>query len=293
MKKIIFIFLLVFSGLNFAQELNAKVYVNLEKLETVGRDNLESFEQLIEDYLNNNKFTGADWEGDKIDCSFNIFFLSSGDNVYNAQVVVTSLRKVYNSDSESLMLRIQDNNMSFNYEKNQSLYFNPREFDALLSFLDYYAFMIIGSDMDSYEPLGGTPFYTKAIEIAILGSNSAFSKGWSLETSAYNKRGLVEDLLRSNFQQFRIDFYDYHYNGLDILKEDKKEATKNIVKLVENLDGIYSQISRMNLLMRVFFDTKSKEIFSLVKDYPDKSILNTLKRLDPSHISIYEQGLEN
>ena len=101
----------------------------------------------------------------------------------------------------------------------------------------------------------------------------------------------MEDLLRSNFQQFRIDFYDYHYNGLDLMNEDKEEATENIVKLVKNLDGIYDKISRMNILMRVFFDSKNKEIFSYLKDYPDKSVLQLLKKIDPSHLSTYEQGL--
>ena len=47
----------------------------------------------------------------------------------------------------------------------------------------------------------------------------------------------------------------------------------------------------MNILMRVFFDTKNKEIFNYIKDYPDKSILQILKRVDPSHLSVYDQGL--
>ena len=44
------------------------------------------------------------------------------------------------------------------------------------------------------------------------------------------KEDLVEDLLRSNFQQFRIDFYDYHYNGLDLMNEDKEAATDKYCK---------------------------------------------------------------
>jgi predicted transcriptional regulator len=76
-----------------------------------------------------------------------------------------------------------------------------------------------------------------------------------------------------------------------MLGEDKQAAMQNIVKLVKNLDGIYNSISRMNVLMKVFFDSKYKEIYNLVKDYPDKSILQILKKVDPAHISTYEQGL--
>ena len=293
MKKMIILLLVVFSGFSIAQELNAKVTVNYEQLDTSSKEKLETFGMDVKDYLNNNKFAGDGWEGEPIDCNFSIFFTSGSENTYGAQAVITSQRPVYNSDNNSLMLLVQDGSWSFKYEQNQPFYFNPQEFDPLLSFLDYYAYTILGLDMDSYVPHGGTEFYTKASDIAILGSNSGYSKGWALETSSYNKRGFVEDLLRSNFQEFRIDFYDYHYNGLDIMNEDKDAAISSIVKLVENLDGIYDKISRMNILMRVFFDTKHKEIFNYVKDYPDKSILKLLKRIDPSHISVYDQGLEN
>lgn len=293
MKKITFIMLFIFAGYISAQELNATVTVNTEQLESLGKDNLEDFAQIVQDYLNNNKFTGEDWQGEKIECNFQLFFTSSNENTYNGQAVITSSRDIYNSESKSLMLKVQDNNVSFNYEQSQSMYFNPSEFDPLLSLLNYYAYLIIGLDMDSYQPLGGNEYFTKASDIAILGSNSSFSKGWALETSAYNKRGLVEDLLRSNFHQFRIDFYDYHYNGLDLMSDDKNEAVKNIVKLVQDLDGIYDKISRMNLLLKVFFDTKHKEIFANIKDYPDKSILKLLKKIDPTHISTYDQGLQN
>ncbi len=293
MKKLVLALMLLLSSIGVAQELNANVTVNYEQLETASKEKLQSFDQYIEDYLNNNKFAGDNWEGEPIDCNFTIFFTSSGETRYGAQVVVTSQRPVYNSENYSLMLLIQDGSWNFTYEQNQALYFNPTEFDPLLSFLDYYAFLIIGIDMDSYVPHGGTEYFTKASDIAILGSNSGYSKGWALETSSYNKRGLVENLLRSNFQQFRTDYYGYHYHGLDVMNEDKKAALKNIVKLVKNLEGIYDKISRMNLLMRVFFDTKHKEIFNYLQDYPDKSVLKLLKKIDPSHISTYDKGLED
>ena len=291
MKKLIILLFLSFNVIYFAQELNANVTVNYEQLNTQSKEKLETFGRDVEDYLNNNKFTGDGWEGEPIICNFSIFFTTGDANSYTAQVVITSQRPVYNSENNSLMLLVQDGSWSFIYEENQPFYFNPHEFNPLLSFLDYYAYTILGLDMDSYVSQGGTEYFTKASDIAILGSNSAFSKGWALETSSYNKRGFVEDLLRSNFQQFRIDFYDYHYNGLDLMNEDKEEATENIVKLVKNLDGIYDKISRMNILMRVFFDSKNKEIFSYLKDYPDKSVLQLLKKIDPSHLSTYEQGL--
>lgn len=168
MKKLTLILLFILSGYSYSQELNAKVVVNTEQLKTLGRDNLENFDKIVEDYLNNNKFTSEDWQGEQIDCNFSLFFTSSEGNSYSAQAVITSQRAIYNSESKSLMLKVQDNNVSFTYEKSQSMYFNPSEFNPLTSLLDYYAFVIIGLDMDSYQPLAGNEYFTKASDIAIL-----------------------------------------------------------------------------------------------------------------------------
>jgi hypothetical protein len=294
MKKLIGIIFLLYSSFSLAQELNAKVTVNFEQLPAAYKDKLESFANEVEEYLNNNKFSNADWEGEAIECNFSIFFTSaSKETNYGAQVVIVSQRPIYNSQQKALMLKVSDTNWKFNYEKNQAFYFNENEFNPLFSFLDYYAYLIIGLDLDSYAPLGGTEVFTKAANIAALGASSAYQKGWAIETSSYNKRSIVDDLLRTRFQKFRLDLYDYHYNALDILKENKTEADKNIAKLVYNLEKLVDKVGRMNILLRVFFDTKHKELYTYAKNNPDKSLLKRLIKIDPSHTSTYEQGLEN
>ncbi len=272
-----------------AQELNARVTVNYEKLETASKERLEDFAKVIEDYLNQNKFTGDAWEGDPIDCSFNIFFTSgTSDLNYSAQVVITSQRPIYKSNRNSLMLRIQDSKWKFNYEQNQILYFDPTVFDPLTSFLDFYAYLIIGFDMDSYEPLGGSDYFARAYDIAVLGSGSN-ADGWQLNSSTYNRRALVEDLRDSDLQRFREDFFDYHYNGLDEYFTNKEKAQKNIAKLILHLDEDLDKINRRSVLLRVFFNAKHAEIYQYMKDYPDKEIFKILKKVDPPHISTYDK----
>ena len=137
MKKILF--LLVFlPSLFFSQELNAKVTVNFEQLPNAAKERLVDFQYAVEGYLNNTRFTDLDWEGDRIACSFNIFFTSnSGETRYSAQVVVTSQRPLYQSPKSSLMINILDKDWKFDYEKNQTLRFNLVNFDPLTSFLDF------------------------------------------------------------------------------------------------------------------------------------------------------------
>lgn len=299
MKKL-FIIILFFSVLNvaqFAQELEANITVNTEQLPTASRDRLDSFVNQIQDYLNNNKYTGKPWEGEKIKCNFTIFFTGASDDVnYSAQLVVTSQRPIEGSRLNSLMLTIMDNAWSFRYEKGQAMYFNQSNFDGLTSFLDYYAYIIIGFDSDSYYDLGGTDLFQKALDIAVKGASSKYAKGWALETAAFNRRALVDNLLNSKYQQFRSDYFNYHYNGLDLLNsKDAKERTvalPNMVNLVKNLEKSKGSIDWRSVLLKVFFDAKAGEISEYFRGRVEPSLFTTLKRIDASHTTKYDEALK-
>lgn len=275
-----------------AQELEASVVMNYDQLETVSKDRLMNFARAMEDYLNGNRFTREEWEGDPIKCTFNVFFTGASETKYRAQVVITSQRPIYKTTQNSLMMRVQDQNWSFNYENGQSMYFNQTNFDPLTSFLDFYAYIIIGLDMDSFYELGGTDYFSKALDIAVLGSSTQYKEGWISSSSAYNRRGLVDDLLNAKYQQFRQDYFDYHYNGLDLQTEGRHLTQEAIVSLIKDLEKIRAKIDSRSVLMKVFFEAKSGEICDYLKDYPDESIFESLKRIDPQHITKYNEVLD-
>ena len=294
MKKILsIIFILISFSTIYSQELDATVQINSEQLQSVYKENLEVFKMQIEDYLNNTKFTGENWDWPRIKCSFNIFFTSaSNENNYSAQVVVNSSRLIEGAENRSLMLNIMDNKWSFLYEKNQSIYYDPTVFNALTSFLDFYALVIIGMDSDTYEPFGGTVALQEAMRITVLGGSTGYSDSWGTSSSSYNKRGFIEDATSAGFQQFRQDIYDYHYNGLDILYRDKGAAQKSFVKLINNLAKLKKKTNRRSPFINAFFDAKSKEIIANLSDYPDKSIFAKLQKIDPAHTSKYIEAEE-
>ncbi|MEG8947177.1 DUF4835 family protein [Rosettibacter firmus] len=294
MKKVLFILSFIIAVYNLkAQELDATVTVNFEQLPVAAKERLENFANQVSNYLNNTKFTKGNWEGDKIKCNFNIFFLTASDETtYMAQLVVTSQRPIEGTEKNSLMLNILDNAWNFKYEKNQAMYFNQTDFDPLVSLLDFYAYIIIGFDLDSYYKLGGSEYFSKALEITIRGANSPFGEGWQSKGTLYNRRGLAENLVNAKYQQFRMDFFDYHYNGLDLFESEPETAMKNIVKLIKNLEKVRDQIDTRSVLLKVFFDAKAGEIVEYLKNYPDKSIFETLKKIDPPHIAKYEEALK-
>lgn len=288
MKKYFFVLILLLNINIWGQELEATVQINTEQLQTVYRENLAVFKNQIEDYLNNTKFTGNSWDWPRIKCSFNVFFTSASEDIkYNAQVVINSSRPVEGSENRSLMLNIMDSKWSFNYEKNQSIYFNSIDFNQLTSFLDFYAFVIIGMDADSYEPFGGTKYFQDAMRIALLGSSSGSSDSWGTKSANYYKRGFIEDATSANFQQLRQDIFDYHYNGIDVFYNNKIATYKSITKLIDNLFHLIKSKNIRSAFVNSFFDAKSGEIISYLKDFNDRSIYSKLIKIDPAHTSKY------
>jgi len=276
----------------FGQELQVKVTADFTNLPAYNKSVLANFADNIQSYLNNNRFTGQNWDSEKIQCTMNIFFISGNDqNVYTAQVFVSSQRPIYKSTRNSLMLRILDGSWNFNYEKNMSFNFSPSTFNSVLSFLDFYAYLILGMDSDSYQVLSGTPFYNKAFEIVTMGEASSFSKGWEKNSTGYNRRGLMDDILSETYRPFRETIFDYHYNGVDMYTQNKDAAQKSINKMVLALETIRKKFEGKSIFMSTFFEAKYAEIIEYMKDYNDADFFKKLKKIDPPHAAKYEEAM--
>jgi hypothetical protein len=293
MIKIISIILLVVTSLVYPQELNCTVTVNTESLPVENRDLLADFGNAVETYMNQTRFTDESWEYPKINCALSIFVTSASDQThYQAQVVVTSQRQIYKSQDKSLMLSINDNSWNFEYLKGQPLDSRQSVFDPVTSMLNYYAYIIIGFDSDSWDELGGTTYFNEASDIVNLGANSNFKTGWDNNSNSYSRAGLVNDLLNEKYHPFREAIYSYYY-GIDVFAKNKAEGQKDIVNLVNTLATLKTKIDLTGVFIKVFFDAKYGEIIDRLKDYPDKSIFEKLKKIDPSHLAKYQQAMSN
>ena len=288
MKKILFISLIL-STYVYSQELNCNVIVNYQNLPVNNRELLADFGNVVQNYMNSTQFTNETWEGDKIDCTLNIFFTSASSDIdYAAQIVVVSQRPVYKSTKNSPILTINDAAWNFQYEVGRSMYSNTNVFDPLTSLLDFYGLIIIGFDMDTWGVLGGTPYFKKAFDIVNLAASSNFTNGWLSSSTAYNRYGLVSNLLDEKYAAFRAAIFDYHY-GVDIYAQNKSVGQSKIVEVVNVLYDMYeSQGIIKSVLVKVFFDAKNAEITDLLAGYPEVvTIVNKLKKIDPSHAGKY------
>ncbi|MBU2445844.1 MAG: DUF4835 family protein [Bacteroidetes bacterium] len=286
----IFLFLTSFAVNTSAQEIQLSVNVNVEPLAVQYREYLTSFKNLIEDYVNKNRWTDVNWTGPKIPLTMSILFRSaSSSNRYSAQVVITSQRPIYGTQKVSLMLKHMDTNWDFIYDRNQTLYFNPNMFDPLTSFLEYYVYIALGLDFDSYEQAGGTAYFSKALSIANQGASSSFSGGWQKGEATFSRSDFVSEILNEKYQDFRKSYFEYHYNGLDLQSENPKAPASKLVQFIKTIEELRAKVFSRSMFLRVFFDTKYLEFCEVLSNYRDKNIFETLKKIDPAHISAYEE----
>ena len=139
--------------------------VNYESLPSEARDRLRDFQQQVQDYLNRNKFSQK--EIPPVKCTFQFTFrTTNGFDGYDAQLFVASQREIYQQNKSldkkyTNTFRFLDDRVSFSYNRSMQFQKNDVIFDSFLSLLNYYAYMVVGFDEDSYFPVGGTSIFKR------------------------------------------------------------------------------------------------------------------------------------
>ena len=277
-----------------AQELNCEITVNTDNVSSALRDNLRTFEADIRKYLNNNRYTEEDLGGEKIDCALTVFFLAGTNEYrYTAQVIVVSQRPVYTGNDKSgkntQVLRILDEKWEFLYTPNQPMNKDDYRFDPLTSFLDFYAYLIIGFDLETYTELSATRYFQKALNMCNAASSSAFSNGWQTAAAgSYSRFGMIDEIMNMKYQKFRESFYTYHFDGLDLLSTEAKKGLDNMLNSIEAIADLRKSQNPRSILVKAFFDSKYMEIADVFLNWPDRSIYDRLTIADPAHQGTYD-----
>jgi hypothetical protein len=279
-----------------SQELRCDVILNFEGIPGSQRDNLKNFEQEVERYLNSTRWTNEDYQGEneKINCSIQIYFTSaSNEGHYVARVIVTSSRPVYNEDRlterSTPVLRIVDERWEFDFNFTRSLFRDEFNFNSLTSFLDFYAMLIIGYDVDTYKDLQGTQVFQKAQNICNQAAGTGSSKEWNQPASSYSRNTLIDELFDLRLQPVRSASFTYHFDGLDMALADSKKALDAMLHVIEQLADLRDRLSPRSITIRTFFDTKYLEIAEQFLKYPDPSVWQRLSKADPTHANTYDE----
>lgn len=283
-----------FPSVHYGEDFQAEVILNTDALPLDAKDRVKDMKQQVEDYLNKNKFATGEIYKIKMTFQFN-FLATNGFDYYDAQLYILSQRIIDTKDKNTnpkytTAFKHLDERCSFNYLRSMPFIKNELRFDSFLSLLDYYAYMVLGYDEDSFFPKGGNKYFQKALDIC----NKPMSdkKGWT-ETGGGSKPSrlqLVQELLNSRFDNFRNAYFEYFWLGLDSLNINPYAAKpfESILGALEKMSTIKkSEVKAFNI--DIFFEGKYLEICEIFLKYPDRAVYTRLSKIDPSHQSKYEE----
>ena len=180
-------------------------------------------------------FTNTVWDEDYSDLAiplqiqiiFDGISVKGGTRTYLAQTLFSA-----GTDQ-----RYFDKAVQFIYNDGTSLYYDPVIFDPLASFLAFYANLVLATEIDTYEPQGGTTLYEISRSIALRGKASDYPRGWS------DRIQLVNDL--SINYGLRKARYAYYY-GMDLFKEGQvEEAIKQYEAYLTLNPGDYNCLLKL------------------------------------------------
>jgi hypothetical protein len=271
----------------------------MSKLNPDAVDRLSNFKADVLNYLTRTKFTDEVIVNDvrgkpyKIRCTFSfIFSAATGFDSYQAQLAISVQRNIWKSENFTLLFRLKDETWDFNYVRGQSFYHDDLKFNNLTSFLDYYAYMVIGIDDDSWEYKLGSERYRKAMNLVNLAVSSTSSAGWSdYNISKASRNTYPTEMLNSRYDDFRKAFWMYHFSGIDSIKYNKRTALERIALSLEMI-GKVKKLEVRSFSIKTFFDTKYLEIATVLLDHYDRTIYRKLMEIDPDHTSTYAEYLK-
>lgn len=248
-----------------AQELNAKVSVNRSKVSDTKGEVFPSLEKKATELLNNTKWTDLKLkESERIQCTFNITVntYSDTDNSFTASLLVTSSRPVYGTNLMTTAFSNNDTQFNFKFQEFDELEFRPEQIDnQLVALLAYYAYLVIGADLDTMSPMGGTEVLQKAEEVVSAGQTLDYP-GWKAFDDNKNRFGLLNDWLDGSMESYRQMLYKYHRSGLDQMADDVDKGRAAIAEALTLLDAAHKAKTQSHL-PQLFSAYKREELVNI------------------------------
>lgn len=250
-----------------AQELNVKVTVNHSKVgNTTRTDVFEDLGNKVTAFMNEHRWTDMQFrEQERINCNMGITVntYKEEDNAFTCSMLLTVSRPVFNSTYTTTIYSVQDNEFNFEFQNTDQLeYAGPERIDNnLVALLSYYAYIIVGYDMDCMEAMGGTRFFNIAEDIVSTADNLG-QTGWKAFGDSNNRFGLLNDYLDGSMQCYRQLMYDYHRKGLDQMAENV-DAGRDVIREALNLLEESRSARNMSHLPQLFSEYKKEELVNI------------------------------
>jgi len=180
-------------------------------------------------------------------------------------------------------LRYFDKGVQFYYSTGTSLYFDLVLFEPLSAFLAYYAHIILGGEIDTYDFKGGNAAYEIARDIGLRGAASDYQKGWGTRIS------LVDDISKNTgLRSARLSYYI----AKDLINQGNiEEAVEEFNNMLNGLEQSYIDFRREQST-QFFMKIHSETLAKLFSKIGRRNLLADLKQLDPDNNELYQIYLD-
>ncbi|MBR5435354.1 MAG: DUF4835 family protein [Muribaculaceae bacterium] len=267
MKKIVVAILLSAIALSpfraAGEELACKVEINADQVEGSSKQVFQTLEAAINEYMNNTRWSNAQFAvNEKIECRLFFTFKTYIDGVMKGDLQIQSTRPVYNSSYTTTLINFKDTKIEFAYTENDPLRFSETTMESqLTAILNFYAYMILAIDFDSFSLYGGDFFYDKASNVVQMAQSSG-EVGWKAFEDTKNRSAVLNAFTEPATKGFRDMIYQYHRNGLDEMALSPDKGRAAITASLDYLPKIHD-VAPMSVGLSIFKDSKLDELVNV------------------------------
>ena len=269
MKVLVLLFIFHLSLVtSFAQELQVKVNINHSQIQGSDVSVFENLQQTMEQFVNERQWTDLQFQkNERIVCSLNITVTKyiREENRFECTALIQANRPVFNSAYTSTLYNNRDENFHFEFKQFDQLNFTDENVDnQLTALLAYYAYLIIGLDLDSFSPMGGSEILQQCMYLVNNAQNLGFP-GWKSFEDSRNRFAIINDYLDGAMSPFRQLQYDYYRKGLDEMANNAERGRSEIsTALEEDLKKAHED-KPLSLLPQIWTDFKRDELVNIYK----------------------------
>lgn len=282
-----------------AQELQAKITINHAQISGTEKGVFDNLQQTLQQFVNNRQWTHLQFQkNERIICNFNITVTKydRDQNLFTCKALIQANRPVFNSAYTSTLYNNVDDNFTFRFAEYDQLEFNEQQIDNQLTALfAYYAYLIIGIDLDSFAPKGGEDILQRCMILTNNAQNLDYP-GWKAFSDDRNRYAIISDYLDGALEPFRLLQYDYYRKGLDEMANNAERGRTEITAALETGLKKAKENRPLSLLPQIWTDFKKDELSNIYRgkgtQKEKESIYELLFSINPSQNKYWDQVKE-
>ena len=251
-----------------AQELQVKVTINHSQISGTDKSVFDNLQQTLEQFINDRQWTELQFqENERIQCNLNLTVqkYNRDESQFECTALIQANRPVYNASYTTTLYNNRDANFHFQFAQFDQLNFTEQTIDnQLTALLAYYAYLIIGLDLDSFSPLGGTDVLQRCMQLVNNAQDLGYP-GWKSFEDSRNRFAIINDYLDEQMKPFRQLQYDYYRKGLDEMANNAERGRTEISTALEEQLKKGHDNKPLSLLPQIWTDYKKDELVNIYK----------------------------